>query len=187
MIKIEICECIDPLTPLFEKSEKYLVRNIKNSPDKCAYATLHQAFLFPLYKPYTLFFKPILTLYFKNDKELKEFVRRVFTIIKTFGKHNDRRSVLNGDIDFILAQYNLLKGSVKMPICNKGYCKSVADDNVGMFAAGEECPACKAIEIKAKQWFGDGEVDVDLMISSGAITKDQIIKMYRIQVLKEPE
>jgi len=186
MIKIEICECIDPLNPLFEKNEKYLVRNIKNSPDKCAYATLHQGF--PVYRSYTLFFKPVLTLYFKNDKELKEFVKRVFTIIKTFGKHNYRRSVLHGDIDFIVTQYNLLKGVNKnMSICNTGYCKSVADDNVGMFAADEQCPACKAIEIKAKQWFGDGEVDVNLMISSGAITKDQIIKMYRVQVLKEPE
>jgi hypothetical protein len=31
---------------------------------------------------------------------------------------------------------------------------------------------------KAKDWFGDGEVDVDLMIGCGALTLDRIISMY---------
>ncbi|MDQ0873777.1 hypothetical protein QFZ77_002436 [Paenibacillus sp. V4I3] len=29
-------------------------------------------------------------------------------------------------------------------ICGKGYCKSPADDYVGMFMSNEECPACNA-------------------------------------------
>lgn len=32
---------------------------------------------------------------------------------------------------------------------------------------------------KAKYWFGDGEVDVDSMINTGAISLDLILKMYR--------
>lgn len=57
-------------------------------------------------------------------------------------------------------------------------CKFPQDDYVGMFMEGEECPQCKNLLPKAKQWFGNGEADVDLMIRSGAITKNQIIKMY---------
>lgn len=60
--------------------------------------------------------------------------------------------------------------------CN--VCKFPQDDYVGMFKEGEECPCCKSLLPKAKQWFGQGEVDVDLMIGMGAVTKDQIIKMY---------
>ena len=29
-----------------------------------------------------------------------------------------------------------------------------------------------------KDWFGDGEVDVDLMLSLGIITKEQILKLW---------
>jgi hypothetical protein len=29
-------------------------------------------------------------------------------------------------------------------VCGKGYCKSPADDYVGMFMSNEECPACNA-------------------------------------------
>lgn len=32
---------------------------------------------------------------------------------------------------------------------------------------------------KAKQWFGQGEVDVDLMVARGAVEKDVILEMYR--------
>ena len=32
---------------------------------------------------------------------------------------------------------------------------------------------------KAKQWFSDGEWDVNLTISFGAITEAQIVEMYR--------
>lgn len=60
--------------------------------------------------------------------------------------------------------------------CN--VCKFPQDDYVGMFMEGEECPQCKSLLPKAKQWFGDGEIDVDLMISMRAITKEQLIKMY---------
>jgi hypothetical protein len=35
----------------------------------------------------------------------------------------------------------------------------------------------KATE-EQKRWFGDGEWDVDLMLSCGAVTEDQIIEMY---------
>lgn len=38
---------------------------------------------------------------------------------------------------------------------------------------------------KAKRWFGDGEWDVDLMIGMGAITLEQILTMYRREVLGE--
>lgn len=31
----------------------------------------------------------------------------------------------------------------------------------------------------AKRWFGDGEVDVDLMIACGAITEESILRIYR--------
>lgn len=60
--------------------------------------------------------------------------------------------------------------------CN--VCKFPQDDYVGMFMEGEECPQCKSLLPKAKQWFGNGEVDVDLMISAGTVTKEQLIKMY---------
>lgn len=59
-----------------------------------------------------------------------------------------------------------------------GVCVFPQDDYVGMFLESEECPQCKALLPKAKQWFGQGEVDVDLMIGMGAITKAQIIQMY---------
>ena len=36
---------------------------------------------------------------------------------------------------------------------------------------------------KAKQWFGDGEVDVNTMIKAGAITLERIMKMYQKEVL----
>lgn len=32
---------------------------------------------------------------------------------------------------------------------------------------------------KAKQWFGQGEVDVDLMVAKGVVEKDVILEMYR--------
>ncbi|RRJ54803.1 hypothetical protein EHV15_35020 [Paenibacillus oralis] len=57
-------------------------------------------------------------------------------------------------------------------------CKHPGDDFVGMFTTGESCPQCEKIYPKAKHWFGDGEYNVDLMVGSGAITKEQIIKMY---------
>lgn len=38
---------------------------------------------------------------------------------------------------------------------------------------------------KAKQWFGDGEVDVDAMINAGAITLERIMRMYQKEVLDE--
>lgn len=60
--------------------------------------------------------------------------------------------------------------------CN--VCKFPQDDYVGMFTEDEECPCCKSLLPKAKQWFGQGEVNVDLMIGMGVVTKDQIIKMY---------
>lgn len=31
---------------------------------------------------------------------------------------------------------------------------------------------------KAKYWFGDGEVDVDLMVRMGVVTQEVIIEMY---------
>ncbi|MCU5025323.1 hypothetical protein ACTFRD_30475 [Bacillus cereus group sp. MYBK249-1] len=31
---------------------------------------------------------------------------------------------------------------------------------------------------KAKYWFGDGEVDVDLMVRMDVITKERVIEMY---------
>ena len=31
---------------------------------------------------------------------------------------------------------------------------------------------------KAKEWFSDGEIDVDLMINCGVITESQIVDMY---------
>lgn len=65
-----------------------------------------------------------------------------------------------------------------MGINNCRVCKFPQDDYVGMYMDGEECPSCEKLYPKAKQWFGDGEVDVNLMVSSGAITKEQIIKMY---------
>ncbi|MBP3887633.1 MAG: hypothetical protein J6F30_08270 [Cellulosilyticum sp.] len=36
---------------------------------------------------------------------------------------------------------------------------------------------------KAKQWFGDGEVDVNTMIETGVITLERIMKMYEKEVL----
>lgn len=59
-----------------------------------------------------------------------------------------------------------------------GLCVFPQDDYVGMYCEGEECPQCKTLLPKAKQWFGAGEVDVDLMIRRGAISKVQLIKMY---------
>lgn len=61
-------------------------------------------------------------------------------------------------------------------VCN--ICEFPQDDYVGMFQKGEECPSCKNLLPKAKQWFGDGEVDVDLMIRCGAVSENQLIKMY---------
>jgi hypothetical protein len=57
-------------------------------------------------------------------------------------------------------------------------CKYPYDDYVGMYTKGEECPQCKSLLPKAKEWFGDGEVDIDLMIFAGAIKKEQIIREY---------
>ena len=36
----------------------------------------------------------------------------------------------------------------------------------------------KQLGEKAKKWFGDGEIDVDLMLSMGVITIDRIIESY---------
>jgi hypothetical protein len=57
-------------------------------------------------------------------------------------------------------------------------CKFPQDDYVGMFSLGEECPQCKNLLPKAKQWFGQGEIDVDIMIRTKTITKEQLIRMY---------
>lgn len=37
---------------------------------------------------------------------------------------------------------------------------------------------------KAKQWFGQGEIDVDLMVAKGAVTKEDILAMYRREISK---
>lgn len=34
-----------------------------------------------------------------------------------------------------------------------------------------------------KQWFGQGEYDVDLMIACGAVTEAQIVEMYNREVV----
>jgi hypothetical protein len=59
-----------------------------------------------------------------------------------------------------------------------GVCVFPQDDYVGMYQKDEECPQCKTLLPKSKQWFGDGEIDVDLMIRSGVISKEKLIKMY---------
>ncbi|TPG68626.1 hypothetical protein EEL31_08905 [Brevibacillus laterosporus] len=71
-------------------------------------------------------------------------------------------------------------------ICNRGYCKSWADDHVGMYAKGEECPACASIIKEAKKWFGMGEYDVDAMIRAGVVEERFVVNQYRMQVLGEP-
>lgn len=72
-------------------------------------------------------------------------------------------------------------------ICNHGYCKSWADDYVGIHSLGEECPACASIIDKAKEWFGDGENDVNAMIRAGVVTEGFVVSAYRREVLHEPE
>jgi hypothetical protein len=39
----------------------------------------------------------------------------------------------------------------------------------------EKCRISKEI----KDWFGDGEVDVDLMIATGVVTEEQILTLWK--------
>lgn len=68
-------------------------------------------------------------------------------------------------------------------ICN--VCVFPYDDYVGMYSKGGECPQCKSLLPKAKYWFGEGEIDVDLMIATGAITKERLIRDYIKATTKE--
>lgn len=38
---------------------------------------------------------------------------------------------------------------------------------------------------QAKEWFGQGEIDVNLMIAMEAITEKQIMEMYEKEVMQE--
>lgn len=60
-----------------------------------------------------------------------------------------------------------------------GVCEFPQDDYVAMYTEGEECPQCNFLYPKVKEWFENiTDYDLDLMIKMGAISKQQVIKMY---------